>query len=125
MRSEAEIRKAVETRLRRWGLLALNGILWVGALKLIFGYSQFNDFQGTLADVVAGMMVIWLALFGLHALRTFYVELREYLVRRAIEREHRLHTDYEKPKRLELGEDGELVEYLDHEDEHAQRSRNS
>ena len=83
MRSEAEIRRQVETRLRRWGLLALNGILWVGAAKLIYGYSQYGNF-GQFTGAVALFMVAWAALLGLHALRTFYVEGREWLVRRQL-----------------------------------------
>ena len=79
MRSDAEIRKQVEARLRRWGLLALNVILWVGAAKLIYGYSQYGNF-GQFTGAVALVMVSWAALVGLHALRTFYVEGREWLV---------------------------------------------
>ncbi len=87
MRSEAEIRKQVETRLRRWGLLALNGILWVGAAKLILVYSQTHGFYANQSDIILLIMLGWVSLVGLHALRTIYVELREYLVRRAIRQE--------------------------------------
>jgi hypothetical protein len=60
----------------------------------------------------------------------FYVELREYLVRRAIERARHLSRDegaYEKRKhddalpRLELGEDGELVDFPMREDTNYER----
>jgi hypothetical protein len=103
MRSEGEIRREVEERLRRWGLLALNGILWVGAAKLLYGFSRYSSF-GRFDGVVVLAMVLWAALVGLHALRTFYVEGKEWLVRRAIERErefYRLQTGYEKRKRDE------------------------
>ncbi len=117
MRTEAEIRGAVEARLRRWGLLALNGILWVGAAKLIYGYSQYGNF-GQFAGAVILFMIVWAALFGLHALRVFYVELRERLVRRAVERErefYQLQVAYEKRKHEEplprLSDDGELIDF--------------
>ena len=132
MRSEGEIRHEVETRLRRWGFLALNGILWVGAAKLIYGYSQYDNF-GRFSGVVVLFMLGWLVLVGLHALRTIYVEGREWLVRRAIAREREfyvLQNAYEKPKRDESvslsddarpslqAEDGELVDFpFSHESE--------
>lgn len=111
MRSEAEIRKQVETRLRRWSLLALNGILWIGVAKLLFVYSQTHSFYGSQSDIIALVMLGWVALVGLHTLRTIYVELREYLVRRAIRQEHERYAD--KPKRDEtrLTDDGELVDF--------------
>lgn len=104
MRSEAEIRRLVEMRLRRWGLLALNGVLWAGAAKLIYGYSQYRDLHGVAADVIIPLMLVWLIVFGLHALRTFYVEGREWLVKWAIRREHQVYGWQpidEKPKRRE------------------------
>lgn len=132
MRSEAEIRKQVETRLRRWGLVALNGILLIGAAKLIFAYSQNHDFMGSQADVIIALMIGWVALVGLHFLRTVYVELREYLVRRAIDQERNsTHAAYEKPKhdetQLSLSDDGELADFLTwyQEDEYAQRTSDS
>ncbi len=101
MRSEAQIRKQVEARFRRWSLLVLNGILWVGAAKLIYVFSQSHSFPSRADDVGILFMVGWLVLFGLHFLRTVYVEMREYLVRRAVERERasfELHDAYEKRK---------------------------
>ena len=103
MRSEAEIRKQVETRLHRWGLLALNLILWVGAAKLLYGFSQYSSF-GRFDGLIVLMMVGWAVLVGLHALRTFYVEGREWLVKRAIEREKQFYlrqNAYIKRKRDE------------------------
>ena len=134
MRSEAEIRKQVEARVRRWGLLALNGILWVGAAKLIYGYSQNYSFIGSQSDVIVVVMVGWVIAVGLHFLRTVYVELREWLVQRAIQRERQRYAQddaYEKHKHDEspllMSDDGELtgLPVWNDEDEYAQRSRNS
>ncbi|MBI1256328.1 MAG: hypothetical protein GC204_02550 [Chloroflexi bacterium] len=99
MRSDAEIRRQVERRVRRWGLLALNAILWVGAAKLIYVISERYSFSGKAEDVGILFMVGWAALVGLHALRTFYVEGREWLVRRAIAQEHQRYGLPEKRKR--------------------------
>ena len=98
MRSDAEIRRQVEGRLRRWALLVLNAILWVGAAKLFYGVSQYSSF-GQFTGAVALVMVVWAALVGLHALRTFYVEGREWLVRRAIAQEQQHYGLREKRKR--------------------------
>ncbi len=101
MRSEGEIRREVEGRLRRWGLLALNLILWAGAAKLLYGFAQYSSF-GRFDGLIVLAMVAWAALVGLHALRTFYVEGREWLVRREITREREfyvLQNAYEKRKR--------------------------
>jgi len=103
MRSEGEIRREVEGRLRRWGLLILNGILWVGAAKLLYGYSEYGNF-GRFSGAVVLFMLVWAALVGLHVLRTLYVEGKEWLVKRAIARErefYRLQSVYEKRKRGE------------------------
>ena len=104
MRSEAEIRRQVETRLHRWGMLALNAILWIGAAKLIDAYIQYASFYGGARDGIVLVMVLWLSLIGLHALWVFYREIREGLVRWAIAREHQVYGWQpmdEKPKRRE------------------------
>src|ERR1700710_1879062 len=91
MRSEVEIRRQVETRLHRWGLLTLNAILWGGAAKLIDAYVQYASFYGGARDGIVLVMVLWLNLIGLHALWVFYGEIRERLVRWAITREHQVY----------------------------------
>ncbi len=120
MRSEAEIRKQVEARLRRRGLFALNAILWFASgMFLWLGrgvYYFITDYSNTLLN----LMLLWTFVLGLHFLYTVYVELRDWLVGRAVERERRYYVmsgDDEKPKRdaavarLELTDDGELIDY--------------
>src|SRR4051812_10909682 len=104
MRSETEIRRQVEIRLRRWGLLALNGILWIGAAKLVYEFNQIHPLYDRVLNLIFFVMAGWLALVGLHALRTIYVEGREWLVKWAIAREHQVYGWQpldEKPKRRE------------------------
>ena len=140
MRSETEIRKQVEARLRRRGLFVLNGGLWfITGMFLWFGrgvYYFISDYSNTLLN----LMLLWTFVLGLHFFFTVYVELREYLVRRAIEQERRYYVmsssarpdDAEKPKRaadvarLELTDDGELIDFddLENEDSYVQRNRN-
>lgn len=126
MRSEAEIRREVETRLRRRGLLLLNGVLWVVAVAVVYRITLVSSF-GSLSGLVIIALFMWMLALGLHAFRVVYVELRERLVNSAIERERQfylLRENYEKQKRFEereradtafvhLSDDGELVDAPD------------
>ena len=117
MRSEAEIRKQVTARLWRLGLFVVDGGLWLAAvfiLSQIMPSGGFGQFRGLIVLLMLG----WTVLLGLHTLWVLGVELREYLVRRAVERErefYMLHGDYEKSKRDEaiprLSDDGELIDF--------------
>jgi hypothetical protein len=101
MRSEQEIRREVETRLRRRGLLIVDSGLWLLVVFAIFSYSERYTF-GSYAEVVVLFMLFWGALLGLHTLAVLYIEVREWLVRRAIQREREfyvLKNTYEKQKR--------------------------
>jgi hypothetical protein len=112
MRSEADIRKQVEKRLRRWAFLLLHVILWAGVAKGL-AYLTSVRTDGWSQTLLLGM-ALWASLIGLHVLRTLYVEAREFLVRQAIEREYGRYESpgsYEKPKRLEISDDGELVSW--------------
>jgi hypothetical protein len=102
---------------KRWLLLALNGILWVGTAKLIDAYIQNTNFYSGVRDVIVLMMVAWLNLVGLQALWVLYREIRERLMRWAIEQaqpSYRRDAD-DKRKRdqaaLMLADDGELVDF--------------
>jgi len=124
MRSEAEIRREVETRLRRRSMLVLHGVLWVVAAVVVYRITLFSSF-GSLSGLIIFAMFMWTLLLGLHLLRTVYHELRERLVRNAVERERQfylLRDHYEKQKRSEqreefgvvhLSDDGELVDAPD------------
>lgn len=120
MRSEADIRREVEGRLRRRGLFVLNAVLWAGTAALLWITAAYVSFGG-FAGLVIWLMIAWAGVVGLHFLRTVYVELREWLVRRAINNERRTYVmrdeyDIEKPKRasvsrLEMTDDGELIDF--------------
>ena len=117
MRSEAEIRREIEARLRRRGLLLLNGGLWSAAVFILSQIFPSRSLGTTLTSLIVLWMLAWTAVLGLHFLRTVYVELREWLVRRAIDREQRIYyvnSTYEKRKRVDvlppLEDDEEIIE---------------
>ncbi len=145
MRSEAEIRKQVEARLKRWLYLIADGGLWLTAVFLYWrgsggGFLNLGQFTG------AGslFLTLWFVAVGLHMLWVLYATLRDWLVGRAVEHERRYYVmsstpdDAEKPKRqapaahdtavsrLELTNDGELIEFddLDAEDSYVPRNLN-
>lgn len=126
MRSDGEIRREVETRLKRRGLLLLNGGLGVLAVFLLYQFTRFRSFGEPWATLILLFMLGWFVLGILHTAAVVYVELRERLVRSAVERERQfylLRDNYEKQKRAEIRErdyeasdlriadDGELVDY--------------
>lgn len=118
MRSEAEIRRQVETRLKRRGLLFLDGGLWLAVVFILSKIMPYSSFGTTLNSLLAVFMFLWTGIIGLHFLRTVYVELREWLVRRAIERERQffqMRDAHEKRKRDDalprLSDDGELFDF--------------
>jgi hypothetical protein len=124
MRSEGEIRREVEGRLRRRGLLILDGGLWLVAGFAIYNYAQYGKF-GIYGNIIVAFILVWTALVGLHTLAVLYIEVRERLVRQAIEREYQFYmmkNAYEKRKyddspsrnvdgsRRRIAEDGELID---------------
>ena len=145
MRSEDEIRREVEGRLRRRGLLIVDGGLWLLVGFGLFEYTQYRSvpFSEPWPTVLIFFMLFWGALLGLHTLAVLYIEVREWMVRRAIERErefYALQNAYEKRKRDDsasrsmdeapprIAEDGELITFpYDEieENDYAQRRRNS
>ena len=145
MRSDWEIRREVEMRLRRRGLLILDGGLWLLVGFGLFEFTQYRSlpFSEPWPTLIIVFMLIWLVLVGLHGAGVAYVEVREWMVKRAIEREREfyvLQNAYEKRKHNEpssrsvdearrlAADDGELITFPYHEAEdnqYAQRSRNS
>jgi hypothetical protein len=123
MRSDIEIRREVETRLRRRGLLVLNGGLGALVVLFLYQYTTYRSLGEPLATLVILFMLGWFFLGVIHATAVLYIEMRDRLVRSAIERERQfylLRDHYEKQKRsredaarLRRLDDGELVDYPD------------
>ncbi len=115
MYREISIREQVEARLDRRLLFAADAGAWLFYLW-VFKYTSFAHFEG----MAVFLALIWMGVLGLHFLWTFYAELRDWLVQRAVERERRYafaqDAIYEKPKRarrFELIDDAEFPESAD------------
>lgn len=97
MRSEAEIRSQVEKRFHRWVFLLLNGGAWAAISVGLYLYYRANRApegwidSGWVSSATI-IMLLWGIIVGLHFLRTVYVETREWLVGRAVDREIRDYT---------------------------------
>ncbi len=133
MRHEADIRREVEGRIRRRGLLLLHLLLWAVISLSLFLYSRIQWVPAGWIASAAMTMAIWLLIVGLHGFWVGYVEVRDRAVRSAIERERQfylLRDHYEKSKRSEeharsderervtadsfrMTDDGELIDYPD------------
>jgi hypothetical protein len=116
--SEQEIyegaRQRIDKRNQRWTLWALNlGVLILSVAGIVFlsdtGYE-------TLA---AGIMLTCAAVFVAHTIILGMTESRDADIEKEIAKLRA--AVYEKPKRLELSDDGELV-YEDWEAEEAERT---
>ncbi|MFN8449629.1 MAG: hypothetical protein U0521_13850 [Anaerolineae bacterium] len=90
MRSEAEIRRQVAARFRRWAFLLLDGGLW---LVTMYGRVQLEHTYGLAilrGDSGNNILLGWSVLFIAHLLYMLYVETRDLLVRRgAVTHEYR------------------------------------
>ncbi|MBI1256329.1 MAG: hypothetical protein GC204_02555 [Chloroflexi bacterium] len=143
MRSEQEIRREVEGRLKRRGLLLLDGGLGALVVFFLYQFSRYRSFGDPWAGLILLFIFGWFAFGILHTAYVLYVEAREWLVQRAITRErefYALKMAYEKRKRDDsfslneygsrprISEDGELISFPEDEIEegdYAQRRRNS
>jgi hypothetical protein len=115
----------IRRRNRRWILWSLNlGVL----LLLLAGMILAGGGRTALTFFLA-----WGAVFTTHTIILGFIESTDGSIenevarmRRAVQSKHVASDSavYEKPKRLELGEDGELSEVEDWEREDAQRHRN-
>ncbi len=107
-------RSRVRQRNRRWSIWAVNlGVLILTLAALIL-------LQSTLA---AGIFMAWAAVFVVHTIIIGFAESSAGSIENEVARLRS--AVYEKPKRLEISDDGELVDQEEWEQSNAQRSRNS
>lgn len=111
-------RKRVLRRNRRWMFWTLNLFVMIMALVALIVA------DGS-APAVVGFLT-WGAIFVTHTIILAFAESTEGSIESEVVKLRKAYADgvYEKPKRLELGEDGELTEVDDQELDDAQRSRN-
>ncbi|MBI1256326.1 MAG: hypothetical protein GC204_02540 [Chloroflexi bacterium] len=113
-------RQRIQQRNRRWSLWALDlGVLIVTLAAMIMAGN----------DITVAIFLTWGAIFVVHTIITAFAESSESSIEREVARLRKAAAEsnlYEKPKRLELSDDGELSESIDAPNEQVQRvSRNS
>lgn len=111
-------RKRVLRRNRRWMFWTLDLFVLIIALVALI-------VAGGTAPAVAGFLT-WGAIFTTHTIILGFTESTdESIENEVVKLRQAYERTYEKPKRLELGEDGELTEVDEREHDDAQRSRNT
>src|SRR3954454_17067400 len=113
-------RRRIQQRNRRWSLWALNlGVLILTLAGLIL----------TGSEITVAIFIAWAAIFVVHTIILGFAESSESSIENEVARLRKATTAaatadrYEKPKRLELGEDGELLEMVEEPSEAEQFKR--
>lgn len=98
--------KRVDQRTRRWTLWAVNLMVLV---LLLAGMVMMGD--TAFATLATAVFLAWGGIFTFHTIVAGFAEARQGEIDSLMDKLRAARTaDYEKPKRLELSEDGELVE---------------
>jgi hypothetical protein len=103
-------RKRVNQRIHPWILLGVNFfafMVYVGIIVVLYNVIPHN--------LGAFGALIWLGVLVLHAVLLVITQNRDEAIEQEVARLRDL--VYEKPKRLDLGDDGELLEMIDDETE--------
>jgi hypothetical protein len=111
-------RGRIDRRNRRWTLWAIH----LAAFAIYFGLFIFLAAQTEFAVVATAILFAWGGLFTLHTILAGMAQSRDGDIESELAKLR--HAYYEKPKRLELGEDGELVEVEGLEEEYTSSKRN-
>lgn len=109
-------RQRIEQRNRRW-------IFWgvdLAGLTVALGALILSGKTGS-ADVAAAIFLAWGGIFTLHTIVAWMAQSRDGDIEGEVAKLR--DAVYEKPKRLEVGEDGELVERDDFEYEESASKR--
>lgn len=96
-------RQRIDQRNRRWTLWAFNlaGLVLSLAAMVLLGDTGYDD-------IAAGVFLAWGGIFTLHTIVAAMAQSRDGDIEGEVAKLR--DAFYEKPKRLEVGEDGELVE---------------
>lgn len=102
-------RQRIDQRNRRWTLWAVNlaGLILSLAALILLGETEY-------ATIGAGVFMAWIGVFVLHTILAALSETREKDIEGEVAKLRE--AVYEKPKRLELSDDGELVEAANEEE---------
>jgi hypothetical protein len=126
MMSQHEIyetaRRRIDQRTRRWTLWAMN------LAGLIFSLAGLILLGGTvLAELAVAVFLAWGGIFTMHTIVAGFAEARDGEIEKEVSRLRELvqARDYEKPKRLEITDDGELADVEDWDTEQIAHSQHA
>jgi hypothetical protein len=111
-------RRRIDKRNRRW-------IFWAIDLMILIMLVAALVFLGdtTYATIGVAALLGWAGIFVLHTIMATMAESRDKDIEGEVAKLRDAVSVYEKPKRVELSEDGELVEHDNWEVEEPQHSR--
>ena len=100
-------RQRVDRRNRRWQLWAANILLWLVYVGVFAGFKEAIP-----RDIGVTIAIVWMGLVVFHGIINGMAQERSQAIDGEVERLRELIYE-EKPKRLELNEDGELVDIVE------------
>ncbi len=111
-------RRRIDKRNRRW-------IFWAVDLMVLIMLVAALVFLGDTGYATIGVAALlgWAGIFVLHTIAATMAESRDNDIQNEVAKLRDAVSVYEKPKRVELSEDGELVEQDEWEVEEAAKSR--
>ncbi|MEO8608471.1 MAG: hypothetical protein ABI690_11335 [Chloroflexota bacterium] len=111
-------RRRIDKRNRRW-------IFWAVDLMVLIMLVAALVFLGDTGYATIGVAALlgWAGIFVLHTIAATMAESRDNDIQNEVAKLRDAVSVYEKPKRMELSEDGELVERDNWEVEEAAKSR--
>lgn len=111
-------RRRIDQRNRRWTIwgIDLAGLIIMVAALILLGDTAY-------ATIAAAVFMAWAGAFTFHTIVAAMAQSRESDIEGEVAKLRAAVLVYEKPKRLALDEDGELVEHDDWEVEEGQGSK--
>ncbi len=110
-------KQRVNQRTRRWMLWGVNllGLIFSLTMVILLGDSVYSN-------TAVALFMAWMGAFAFHSLLAWQAEHRTGDIENEVVK-LRAAMDYEKPKRLEISDDGELMDVEEIEKEKVLHSR--
>lgn len=110
--TDADIRRRIERRSRRWMLLLSHMVLYVFVNLALWLMSAPDDRRLAIFSTT-----IWFAIVLLHAIRLIWREATDWAIKRELRRVYGADEPFKSKRsaRLALSDDGELVDFSDGE----------
>lgn len=114
-------RQRIDKRIRRWTIWSINlaVLVLMLAAQVVLGDTEY-------AEISAAVFLAWGGIFAMHTIMTAFAESRDSQIESEVTKlRSALSTSaaYEKPKRLELTDDGELTPVEHGQDSDGERAR--